>query len=160
MYRQIIISSIILSVNTISAQSNIDSFLLTLHNKDVRFAIAIVEPKQWFDSATGKFNHSTLQPQVWSVNLYWISENFPKYLLVQKLVKLLDDTARDWYANLLLFSLTGAQIPVNSTGFRFFKIDTREKWLQRSSENTEITYKEMDAVMWRNYLSRISPSSP
>jgi hypothetical protein len=119
--------------------------------------LVIAEPKRWVDSTTGRFNHSTIERRIWSVNFNWIHENFTKYLLVEKLVGLLDDTARDWYANLLLSNITRYN-PFND-GITRIRVNSREEWLKQSSENTKITHKDMDVIMWRNYLSRISPTN-
>jgi hypothetical protein len=76
--------------------------------------------------------------------------------MIKKLVQLLDDPGRDWYAYLLLSNITRYNLFEN--GFTTIRINSTEEWLKPSYENTKITYKEMDVIIWQNYLSRISPT--
>jgi hypothetical protein len=65
---------------------------------------------------------------------------------------LLNDSARDWYADLLLYNLTGMST-MNIVG-----CDTRIDWIG-IKRSAGISYKEVDVEIWRKYLSNISPSS-
>jgi hypothetical protein len=140
---------ITLAVKSAMAQNNVDSFINTLHNQDVRSELAFVAPKKTFDS--GKVYAHTVERVLTSANLGQIRKAFPKYLLVQKLVEALNDPERDWYADLLLYDLT--LVPA----FNIFGCDTRDKWLTIDREGI-FTYKEEDMQFWRIYLVGLSPS--
>ena len=53
---------------------------------------------------------NTIERILTGVDIGRIEKTYPKYLLVTKLVQALDDTARDWYADLLLYRLTLTKI--------------------------------------------------
>lgn len=131
------------------AQSNIDSFINTLHNADAISAIAFVAPKKTFDS--GKIYGQTVERILTNLKVSPIEKAYPKYLLITKLVQCLNDPERDWYADLLLCGLTELS-SINILG-----CSTRERWLKLKS-NMNITYKEADVEMWRKYLAGLSKS--
>ncbi|MDF2193515.1 hypothetical protein [Paraflavitalea sp. CAU 1676] len=58
--------------------------------------------------------------------------------LMKRLVRLLSDTTRDWYANILLYSFPTA------TGCSFTAIRNRREWIKWS--------KEEDVKYWRDQL--------
>lgn len=131
------------------AQNNIDSFLNTLHNKDVKSVLMWVAPPKLFDSATGAIYIHTFEQIVTSIDESQIRLKYPKYLMVQKLVQLLDDPERDWYADLLLYNLTTKE---------FIGCDSRESWLTSIKHNTNLTFRQIDMNKWRKYLSALSPT--
>src|SRR5450631_1051942 len=88
------------SINRIEAQTNIDSFVNTLHNKDVTSVLESVAPEKTFDSLTGKFYSHSIERVLTSIDVSKLRKAYPKYLIVEKLVRLLDDSERDWYADL------------------------------------------------------------
>jgi hypothetical protein len=114
--------------------------------------IAWVAPKKTFDS--GKIYAHTIERVLTRVDIDRIERTYPKYLLMTKLVQSLDDTNRDWYADLLLYRLTLTDIlSINIIG-----CDTREKWL-RSNPDMNKTYKEANVEMWHKYLAGLSTSA-
>ena len=131
------------------AQSNIDSFINTLNNTNAKSVIAWVAPKKTFDS--GRIYGQTAERIITNIKVSPIKKSYPKYLLISKLVQSLDDPERDWYADLLLYSLTGI-----SSG-NILSCNTREQWL-RIKSNMNITYKEADVEVWRKYVAGISVS--
>jgi hypothetical protein len=131
----------------LSAQTNIDGFINTLHNADAKSAIAWVAPKKTFDS--GMIYGQTAERVITNIRISPITKAYSKYLLISKLVHSLDDPERDWYADLLLYSLTGKSTT------NIFGCNTREQWL-RLGYKMNITYKEADIEMWRNYLTGLS----
>jgi hypothetical protein len=137
----------------IFAQNNIDSFLVGLHNKDVRFKIIMTQT--FFDSS-GHIHPFEFRRILTSLNVSDVKNAYPKYLLIQRLVQLLDDSDKDWYADILLTSLTGVQT-LNQKD-NLMRIDTREKWLEPAFENSNMTHKYLDIRFWQNYLFNISPS--
>src|ERR1700761_6346134 len=110
---------VVISKN-LSAQSNIDSFINTLHNADAKSVIAWVAPRKTFDS--GRIYGQTAERVVTSIKVIPIMKAFPKYLLISKLFQSLDDPERDWYVDLLLYSLTGKSTK------NIFGCSTREQW--------------------------------
>jgi len=139
------------------AQNNIDSFVLTLHNKDLKFIVGLILPNNKIDKSNGRNRPQYLGWFVTSLDFLDIEKRFQKYPFVKRLVEALDDPERDWSANLILFSIIQDQFMASAV--RPLLIDSKEKWLMRSSESTPVTNKEMDVVMWRNYLSRLSQNS-
>jgi hypothetical protein len=68
--------------------------------------------------------------------------------LISKLVQRLDDNERDYYADLLLYSLTG----MSCTDFSSWA--GREKWLGRNPDNA-MSHKKTDIRMWHAYLDAL-----
>ena len=129
------------------AQTNIDTFLNTLHNKDVRSRLELVEHR----GDSGKFYGSVVEWWLTSIDLSKVRKAYPKYVMIEKLVGLLDDPERDWYADILLYDLT--LVPA----LNLISCDTREKWLE-IEKNGNSTYKELDKAFWNHYLAVLSPS--
>jgi hypothetical protein len=150
-YYYFTLSFLMFIINNTTAQDKIDSFLNTLHNKDVRSTLSLVAPKRTFDS--GRIYAHTVERVLTSINIGQIRKTYPKYLMVSRLVQSLDDPERDWYADLLLYNLNLTRI----LSLNVVSCDTREKWL-RPKPKDNITYKEADVQMWRNYLAGLTPS--
>ena len=74
-----------------------------------------------------------------------VKKHYPMLLLISKLVQRLDDEERDYYADLLLYSLVGV---CRAAPMSFC---SREKWLGRNPDNG-LSYKKTDIRMWRDYL--------
>jgi hypothetical protein len=135
-----------------SGQTNMDSLLVNLNNKDVKFKIFLRQ--SYFEN--GELHPFVIHRTVTSVNLTHIIDSFPKYPLISRLVKLLDDSNRDWYANLLLFSLTGLE-NIGTKGKIMF-IKNREDWLKPAFEKSSMSNKYLDERFWQNYLFNLLPS--
>jgi hypothetical protein len=144
--------SIALNASVIMAQGNIDSFANTLNNAEATSALAWVAPTKIYDSSTRKIYAHSLERVVTSTNLLKIQKTYPKYLMIGKLVQLLDDSNRDWYANLLLYSLT------NKSSSNIIGCSSRGDWLKIKT-NTKYTYKQIDLEIWHKYFSGLSRSS-
>ncbi len=136
------------------AQDNMDNFLKTLHNKDVSLTIELVAPEKAFDK-NGKFQPSVIERILTSVNVNLLQNTCPKYLLIQKLIKLLDDPEKDWYANLLLYNLTGKLPSISSENI--LRINTRIAWLRPMADGG-YTCKSSDVKMWKKYFSGLPKS--
>jgi hypothetical protein len=147
----IMLFSIVLTGKCAIAQPNLDSFLNTLHNTDMRLDLAFVAPHERYDTATKYPYFSTIERVVTSVDMSYLMTSFPRYSLIKGLVRLLDDPDRDWYANLLLYDFA------RESTAKYMAFDTREKWL-RPMPDTTVTYKQTDVEMWRKYLAGLSPS--
>jgi hypothetical protein len=132
------------------AQDSIYHFLATLNNRDVISYISWVAPDKIADS--GKIYAHTFERILKSIDVSKIRKTYPKYLMIENLVLLLDDPDRDWYADLLLYNLTRLS-SINVVG-----CDNRNDWL-RIKRGTNFTYKHFDVEMWKNYLSGLLPSS-
>jgi len=141
---------IIFLFNHSMAQHPIDSFLLTLHNGDAKSVLESVAPKKTYDS--GKFYIHTQERILTSVNVQRLRENYAKYEMIEKLVGLLDDPERDWYANLLLYNLT------RYPSINIWGCNNRQKWLEVNPK-TNVSYKETDVKIWHEYLKGLSVDS-
>src|SRR5579863_4592166 len=112
------------------AQVSIDSFISTLHNIKAESTIAMVLPKRTADG--GKVYFSTPERVLTnssgrSVRTSQLKKEYNKYLLISKLIQSLDDSERDWYADLLLYNLN---LPDISTS-NILGCDNRQKWLRK-----------------------------
>jgi hypothetical protein len=135
-----------------TAQNKIDTFINRLHNYDAVSALWMVAPKKTFDS--GKIYAHTIERVLENVDIDHIKKTYPKYLLFTRLVQALDDSVRDWIADLLLYRLTLTEISsINIVG-----CDNRGLWL-RKKYDIDKTYKEVDVEMWHKYLAGLSDSA-
>lgn len=128
---------------------NIDSFLSTLHNGNVTTVLSFVLHKVKIDS--GYLFVDAVEWLLTSMDPEKVREAYPMYLTVKRLVELLDDPERDWYANLLLYNLTFR------SAVSIFRCNTREKWLE-IDEATHFTFKYQDTEYWKIYLAGLSPT--
>lgn len=123
--------------------ADIDAFLEGLHNDAAKFKLVLVMDKVIYTDGGGKPSGNLLQPV--SLNMSTVKKNYPAVLLISKLVQRLGDDERDYYADLLLYSLIG----VGCGDFQSWS--TREKWLSRNPDNT-LSHKKTDLQMWRGAL--------
>ena len=70
-------------------------------------------------------------------------------------MKLLDDPEKDWYANLLLYNLTGKHPTIPSKNV--VTINTRAEWIKPMAKDGH-TCKASDVQMWEKYFSGLSKS--
>lgn len=126
-----------------------DSFIQTLHNRDVSLTLQLVAPDKEFDDS-GMIQPSVVMRILSSVDADLVKTTFPESLLIQKLMELLDDPDKDWYANLLLYNLTGKFPPIPSE--HVLRVDNRIEWLKPMSDGGP-TYKAIDVKMWERYFS-------
>jgi hypothetical protein len=142
-------------INSVSAQSgDLDSFLSTLRNKDLRFKTVVLSPSPpAYDSVRHVFNVSQLQLRITSINVGALKAKYATPTLIRRLVSLLDDSTRDWYANLLLYQLSG--LPnLGALG-----IQSRDIWLSPVQKDSPTTYRDRDIAMWRKYELELSNPS-
>jgi hypothetical protein len=142
-----------LAISSAVAQSGkIDSILRTLKNKDLRFDLVTVSPppSETYDSVRHVFNGSQLQLWVTSIDVNALSAKYPLPALVRGLIPLLDDSMRDWYANLLLYQLSGWP---NSGALG---IQSREIWILPIQKGSPTTFKDQDIEMWKKYELKLS----
>ena len=140
-------------VKTIEQYST-DRFLQTLHNKDADLIVEFVAPEKLFNNK-GKFQPFTIKRILTSVDVDLVQKHYPKYLLIEKLMQLLNDPERDWYANLLLYNLTEkcpSEPCVNT-----LRVNTRTAWLKAMPDGMR-TYKAGDVEMWKKYYSGLPKS--
>ncbi|HWW39590.1 hypothetical protein, partial [Pedobacter sp.] len=134
-YCRLILISVMFFVKSGLAQDSIYHFLATLNNRDVISYISWVAPDKIADS--GKIYAHTFERILKSIDVSKIRKTYPKYLMIENLVLLLDDPDRDWYADLLLYNLTRLS-SINVVG-----CDNRNDWL-RIKRGTNFTYKHFD----------------
>ena len=147
-YKSLLFISIIIG-KSVSAQRNVDSFVNTLHNTNAKSAVAWVAPKRRPDST--KIYGSSIERILTNVHIGEIKRVYPKYVLIRKLVECLNDSERDWYADLLLYSLT------DSSSLNIIPCSTRDQWL-KVPHDMNVTHKAIDVEMWHKYLVGLSPS--
>lgn len=147
-YKNLLCVSLFVGQNAM-AQRNVDSFVNTLHNSDAKSILAWVAPANRPDST--KLYASSIERILTNMNIREIKRDYPKYLLVRALVQCLIDTERDWYADLLLYSLA------DKHSGNIITCDAREQWLN-SPINGDTTHKAIDVEMWHKYLVSLSSS--
>lgn len=125
---------------------DIDAFIAALHNDAAKFETVTVQSKIIVMDAGGPPSGNLLRPL--SLDIGQVKKRYPNLLLMGKLVRQLDDEERDYYADLLLYSLVG----MSTTDFP--KWCTRQKWLGRSLD-TGLSYKKLDIRMWRAYMGML-----
>ena len=134
------------NVDTSALNNRIDSFLHTLNNKNAKTSLALVLPDESRDSnGRYKLQFDRLVLLLTSINVFQLEKIYPKDLLIKKLVPLLDDPDRDWYANLLLYNITQVYT------FNMVSVTNREKWVM-PEKGSNLTFKSQDMAMWRRYL--------
>ncbi len=137
-------------ISNCMGQSNIDSFLQSLHNNDVRSKLSSVGPSKTYDS--GRIYIHTTERLLTSVDVSHIKESFPRKELIEKLVTLLKDTTRDWYADLLLYNLT------REPSLNILACNTREQWLKINPQ-TNRPHQQYDVDFWQKYAAGLPPDS-
>jgi hypothetical protein len=143
-----------MSINIVSAQSgDLDGILNTLNNKDLRIELVKVSPSQPYDSVRHVFYVSMFQLRVTSIDVKALKAKYPLPALIRGISSLLDDTTRDWYANLLLYQLSGKP-NAGAMG-----IQSREKWLLPVQKGSSTTFRGQDIEMWKKYESELSGHS-
>jgi hypothetical protein len=90
------------------------------------------------------------QLRVTSTNVTELKAKYPQPALVRGLVSLLDDTTRDWYANLLLYQLSGR--PNEGA----LGTQSRERWVLPIQKDSTATFRDQDIAMWKKYELELS----
>ena len=147
-YKSLLFVSLFLGKG-VSAQPNVDSFINTLHNVNAKSVVAWVAPAKRPDST--KIYGSSVERILTNVHIREIKKVYPKYALIRKLIECLDDSDRDWYADLLLYSLA------DTSSMNIIPCNTRDQWL-KTSLTLHVTHKAVDVEMWHKYLVGLSPS--
>jgi hypothetical protein len=140
-------------LNSVFGQSgDLDKILNTLRNRDLRFVLVKVSPPaaQTYDSVRHVFYVSMFQLRVTSTNVTELKAKYPQPALVRGLVSLLDDTTRDWYANLLLYQLSGR--PNEGA----LGTQSRERWVLPIQKDSTATFRDQDIAMWKKYELELS----
>ncbi|MFT3674579.1 MAG: hypothetical protein QM781_01645 [Chitinophagaceae bacterium] len=116
-------------------QNKINKIVNSISNDNLRFEVAIVGTTRFIDStivATPKY-----RVFIESVNLESLS-NQKTRKLIRRLIPLLNDNAKDWHTNILLYQLTKRDAST------FITIRNRSEWIEK--------YKNNDLRYWRSYL--------
>jgi hypothetical protein len=127
---------LLISCNYSFGQSELDKFITGLSNDSLRYEIVKI------GTANLKKNNMIVLPKtvvvVNSVNIKSLGKKYNKPLLVKRLISVLGDTNKDWYANVLLYALT------EKDATSLLVIDGRDDWL-RINKSKDIEY-------WNFYL--------
>jgi hypothetical protein len=133
-----------------NAQGNIDSLLCTLNNKDVRTVIMMAARPMYIKDESGIFirtGYVMSSIERWldrsiKLNLSEMCRN--KFLLVNKLIELLNDPDRDFFADFLLYGVTHKISDLLSCA-------TRDEWFKTKKLHFDITVRDYDIQMWKKY---------
>ena len=123
------------------AQGNLDAFLKDLNNKDcqIGFRTLPYSASTLTGSDSAGDTVKMLKPHglVMSLDVDSLAALYPRDLLVRKLVPLLLDTTRDFYANAILYALFEREMP---------PLNTRANWVK--------TTRKEDLAYWNNYVKK------
>jgi hypothetical protein len=151
-----IVAFVSLSINNVSAQSgDLDGTLSALRNNDLRFEAVCISPSpsQTYDTVKHVIYVSMLQLRIKSINVEALQAKYRAPNLVRRLVFLLDDSSRDWYANLLLYQISG----LPNAGA--LAIQSREAWLLPAQKGSPTTFRDQDIAKWKKYELELSNPS-
>jgi len=135
----IFVLMLIVSIKGISQgvfNENIQKALTKLSNKKANFVVT--NPVRFTDSS-GKVISFKRIVELEDGYMRRISKRYGKSL-IPYLVKMFDDSKRDWAANLLLYAVTESSAVV----LRYYSVDKIEEWRQ--------VQKQSDKEKWENYL--------
>ncbi|HEX4372888.1 MAG TPA: hypothetical protein VHZ50_06220 [Puia sp.] len=150
----IIIFQLFFLISKINSQSKIDSFINTLHNKDIKTELALVLHDAYMKDERGIFVKSwridfpqRILKFNFSYRLDTLSPN--KVLIVNKLIQQLSDSDRDFFANFLLYEITGILS-------NLMPCEKREDWFKEKYFQEPVSMRDHDMQFWKNYAVGMS----
>jgi len=150
-YWSILLFILLAAVRTNAQEDAFGNFLKELNNKNATTTLALVAPQKTFDSTDHKINIHTVERRLTSVNVYTLEKTYSRKMMIKRLLPLLNDPDRDWYANLLLYALTGrSTLPI-------VNIDNRDKWIAPVKGSTR-SRKDEDVAMWQHSFPPAAPN--
>ena len=136
-YYIILIFLLLLQTRAVS-QSGLDSLLKRIDNKDAQIGF-FTRISSAGDIIKTDNPAPQIKPhgQVMSLDVDSLAALYPRDLIVSKLVPLLEDTNKDFYANAILYALFERLMP---------PLNTRENWLKTTAKK--------DIEYWQNYIRK------
>lgn len=123
----------------------LDSLLNSLNNADLYTSPIIYNPwepkKMGINKDSARINKRLFIVSSLDQDIQQLAEKYPKKILVEKLVPLLQDTTRDFYANALLYDL----LENRKLGKLLFM--KREEWVSNGR-------KIFDTQHWQEYAQK------
>jgi hypothetical protein len=120
------------------SQSGLDSLLKRIDNKDAQIGFVT---RAFSAAEIIKTNNPAplVKPhgQVMSLDVDSLAALYSRHLLVSKLVPLLEDTSKDFYANAILYALFERAMP---------PLNTRANWLKTTAKK--------DIEYWQKYIRK------
>jgi hypothetical protein len=149
--RKALLISLLLTGLGLNAQprSDLDSILASLHNNDL-YVAPVLRGVDLFPQTGAARNISSCpqRPQFivssLNVDIRELADKYPAKTVVQKLIGLLEDSTRDFYANALLYDLLDNR---NLVKLLFMK---REEWINTGRKTTDTQY-------WQLYIIESTP---
>jgi len=112
------------------AQRKLDNFIKSLDNKSLKYDLIVTSPSL-HDST---LNISKYLVDIKSVDLKSLMGKFNFQKLFGALVNCLNDSDRDWYANMLLYAITKKDATI------FTVIENRNDWIRNGNKNRDLEY--------------------
>lgn|SRR5690606_4645249 len=118
-------------------QKKINKLINSISNEKLKFEVAKVGTSQMIDSGVVSLPKNLVF--VKSLSLQSLSDR-DKQRLVSRLIPMLNDNTKDWYANVLLYQLTEREAS------SLIIIENRDEWVAK--------HKDEDLKYWHCYLNR------
>lgn len=118
-------------------QRQINDFIKTVSNDKLVFEVVKVGTAKIIDSNKIELPRNSVI--VKSSDVDALLSKVRKSKLIKSLIPLLNDSNKDWYANVLLYQIT------ERDATPFMVIEDRETWVMRN--------REKDIEYWNNYLN-------
>lgn len=124
---------------SVEAQVRLNKVLKNLHNEDAQYMDARFGALRFIDSNKVEVPEDRILVRSMDVNK--LLKSAKRETVIRRLVGLLSDTTRDWYANLLLYDITH-----RDAIYYFGTPETRDSWV-KSIRNKDIQY-------WNEYVRK------
>jgi hypothetical protein len=129
----VIIASILILPNRSCSQNRIRNFIAQISNEQLAFNVVKVGTTRILDNQEIELPKN--QVFVNSDELDILLKKVNKEELIKACVQALQDTTKDWYANMLLYQLTDKDASV------FLIIESRKEWVNTNQINDIIYWK-------------------
>lgn len=145
----LILSIISLSVKA-PAQRSLDSILHSLNNKDVYVSVIIYGSHLGPGRIDSTINRDSARANKWffivtsfDQDIIEVAKTFNRKIVIERLFTLMQDTTRDFYANVLLYEL----LDNRKFGKFLFDWETRKHWIESGA-------KLKDQIKWQEFISK------
>jgi hypothetical protein len=124
----------------------LSSYLADLNNKTFKTVVVKAAPSPTKNNPRRIYGGTFA---LWSttIDVGELLRIYPKDSVIHDLIGLLNDTTRDWCANVLLYQIT-RKLNMNA-----FTITTREDWIKPINKQTTETHRDDDFKAWKAYTT-------
>lgn len=111
-------------------QKKLNNFIKSLDNKNLQYDLIVRSPQ----ISRNTLSVSKYVVDIKSIDLKSLIKKFNQQKLRMALVNCLNDSSRDWYANMLLYAITERDAMI------FTVIENRDDWIKNGNKGKDLKY--------------------